>query len=89
MKTVSKLIIAGLALSFASIVSAKRGAPPEALEACSGKAVADACEMTTPRGDAIGQCVATPDEQIACLPEGKTQGGGGKRPPRGGANESS
>lgn len=50
----------------------KRGAPPEALEACEGKSVEDACSMTLrDRNETVsGQCVATPDEKIACMPEG-------------------
>ncbi len=49
-----------------------QGAPPEAIKACAGKAVDDACSMTMRgKGDTVsGQCIATPDKQIACLPEG-------------------
>ena len=38
--------------------------------------------MTTPRGDVEGQCKTTPDETLACLPEGHTPGMGGKRGPK-------
>lgn len=85
MKAHNKIIIGSILLSLAGIAFAaekgqRRGPPPEALEACSSLAVGDQCQMTTPRGDVEGQCVTTPDEQLACLPEGHTQGG--KRGPR-------
>ncbi|MFD0980611.1 hypothetical protein [Tropicimonas aquimaris] len=48
------------------------GAPPEAIEACVGKAVGDACSMTNPRDNrsAEGSCISTPEKQLACLPAG-------------------
>jgi hypothetical protein len=44
----------------------RRGPPPEALEACKGKAAGAAVEMTTPRGDVVkGTCrmVMIPDHE--------------------------
>ncbi|NDR58918.1 hypothetical protein [Aliiruegeria sabulilitoris] len=79
----SRLIAIGVVVAMASlfigIAQAQQsgqgrpaGAPPEALEACSGKVVGDACQMTI-RGkeDTVsGQCIETPDKKVACLPEG-------------------
>ena len=50
------------------------GPPPEALQACAEKAVEDACTMT-PRGRQTveGRCVSTPEEKLACLPNGVEQ----------------
>lgn len=55
-----------------------KGAPPEALEACADKSVGDACAITIRgQGDEVaGQCTATPDDQIACMPKDAP------RPPR-------
>lgn len=49
-----------------------RSAPPEALAACKAKAVGDACEMEIrgQSGSVSGQCIATPDDKIACMPDG-------------------
>lgn len=50
---------------------ARRGPPPEAFEACEGLAEQDACPMLTPEGESVtGTCVATRDEQLACMPAG-------------------
>lgn len=56
------------------------GPPPEALEACAGKTAADVCTMALPGQDTevSGQCVVTPGDQIACLPDGAPP------PPQGG-----
>lgn len=83
MKTISKIILGSIPLSLAGVVYAQMGAgspPPEALEACAGKAVQTQCQMSTPRGEASGQCVETPRGQMACLPEGRRRGnrGGGR-----------
>ncbi|MGL6211448.1 MAG: hypothetical protein ACRC14_16625 [Paracoccaceae bacterium] len=50
----------------------RRGPPPEALAACAGQEVKAVCSMTIPNQTAAvhGECAATPDNQIACLPEG-------------------
>ena len=73
-------LLAALAYSAATPIQAQTnppppgrdmgGPPPEALAACTDKAVADVCEMTLPGQDneVSGRCVATPDNQIACLP---------------------
>lgn len=53
----------------------RRGPPPEALSACQNLSVGAACSFTGRRNESVsGQCVITPDEQMACKPEG--------RPPR-------
>jgi hypothetical protein len=48
------------------------GPPPEALEACAGNVAADVCTMALPgqNAEVSGQCITTPDNQIACLPDG-------------------
>jgi len=52
------------------------GPPPEALSACSGKAVGDACSMTHEGRAIAGTCAAGPDGAgpLACRPS--------ERPPR-------
>ncbi len=50
-----------------------RGPPPEAVEACSGKAEGDACSFTGRRDDSIeGTCLYPPRDEnlLACVPEG-------------------
>lgn len=51
--------------------SGRRGPPPEALEACVGKAEGDVCTFTGRRGDANGTCFVPPrdGEALACKPE--------------------
>ena len=54
----------------------RRGPPPEALEACEGKAAGEACAFEGRRGEAVeGQCF-TPDEErpLACRPERAPEG---------------
>lgn len=50
----------------------RRGPPREAIEACANKAETDACSMTLPDREqpVTGQCVVTPEDSLACLPEG-------------------
>lgn len=60
----------------------RRGPPPEALEACEGKAAGDACAFEGRRGEAVeGQCF-TPDEErpLACRPERPLDGPPGPPP---------
>jgi hypothetical protein len=60
---------------------ARRGPPPEAIEACSGKAEGDECRFTGRRGDNInGTCLNPPRDEslLACVP----QGGPPHGPPR-------
>ena len=47
-----------------------RGAPPEALTACEGLSEAQVCSFNGRRGEVSGQCITTPDDQLACAPEG-------------------
>ena len=86
MKSHNKIIIGTMLLTLTGFVSAadrpSRGAPPEAIEACANQEVDSQCQMTTLRGDVEGQCKTTPDETLACLPEGHTPGMGGKRGPK-------
>jgi hypothetical protein len=51
---------------------AMAGPPHEALPACADKTAEVVCQMTLPGQDihVSGQCVANPDAQLACLPEG-------------------
>ncbi|SDJ35892.1 hypothetical protein [Aliiruegeria lutimaris] len=71
--------MAGLLIGIAQAQQSRQGrpdgAPPEALSACSGKSTGDACQMTIRgKGDsASGQCIDTPDNNVACLPEGAPQ----------------
>jgi hypothetical protein len=48
----------------------QRGAPPEALEACKGLSIDEACEFTSPHGSVSGSCFQPPEDQevLACLP---------------------
>ncbi len=48
------------------------GPPPEAISACESKSVGDACSMTLPgKGETVsGECISTPDQKVACMPEG-------------------
>ena len=86
MKTINKILLSSIPLSIAGIVYAQGpqgGPPPEALQACAGKAVSTQCTMTTPRGQLSGQCIQTPRGQNACMPEGHRRGQRqqGGRPP--------
>ena len=77
MKTINKILLSSIPLSIAGIVFAQGpqgGPPPEALQACAGKAVSTQCTMTTPRGQLSGQCIQTPRGQTACMPEGQRRG---------------
>lgn len=80
----ARLVLAGTVLTVGILAAAiadaqgagggqrPRGAPPEALKACAGKSVGDSCEMQMRgQGSSVpGECIATPDDQIACMPEG-------------------
>lgn len=70
--TVALGAIAGVANAQQSRGGPLGGAPAEAIEACANKSVGDICSMTAPRdgGTAAGQCISTPDNKVACLPEG-------------------
>ena len=85
------LIISGLFMLLAGSANAaergeRRGAPPEALSACQNFNAGDACTFSGRRGDSVsGQCITTPDEQLACAPEGHdTRNMNDKKPHRGG-----
>jgi len=56
------------------------GAPPaEAIAACTGKAVQDACAFTSPKGNETGVC-ETVQNQLACSPQrGSKDGDHGQR----------
>lgn len=59
----------------------RRGPPEEAIEACEGMALGDACSFTTPRGDQVeGTCRKPRGDRLACAPDnhgGPGQGPGG------------
>jgi hypothetical protein len=75
---VAAFVMGGFLLAETGPVSAKpdgersgrRGPPPEAISACENLDEGSACSFTGRRGDASGQCIQTPDEQLACAPEG-------------------
>jgi hypothetical protein len=47
----------------------RRGPPPEALDACSGKKIGDLCSFVTPkRGTIEGTCKAPEGKPLACRP---------------------
>lgn len=47
----------------------RRGPPPEAIEACSGRGDGDTCGFSTPRGQMTGTCRTVPEGQKACVSE--------------------
>ena len=50
----------------------RRGPPPEAIEACSGKSEGDTCSFRGRRGDVTGQCRLPPNGgqgELACAPD--------------------
>lgn len=51
---------------------ARKGPPPEAIQACANLNENDACHFSSPRGEASGMCVipSQQNSQPACLPEG-------------------
>jgi 4-amino-4-deoxy-L-arabinose transferase-like glycosyltransferase len=50
----------------------RQGPPPQALEACAGSTLGDACSFSLPNGNTInGTCVTPPNaSQLACAPQG-------------------
>ena len=52
-----------------------RGPPPEALDACANKKMADTCSFTSPRGAVEGTCRAPEGKPLACRPAN------GRQPP--------
>lgn len=57
------------------------GAPEEAITACSNLSEGDACSFEGRRNDTVeGSCMITPDEALACAPEGGPPGRGKGRP---------
>lgn len=75
--TILSLTLALLVSSAASMAErgerqGKRGAPPQAIEACGNLAVGDACEFEGRRGNISGVCFTPPsqEEVLACKPEG-------------------
>lgn len=47
----------------------RRGPPPEAIEACAGAGVDEACEFQAPHGTVTGTCRSI-QNQVICAPEG-------------------
>lgn len=79
--TLTKTTIVVTSLTLASSVLArpegggergKRGAPPEAIEACTDKVLDQACEFNGRRGSVSGICFAPTEDssELACKPEG-------------------
>lgn len=58
----------------------RKGAPPEAIEACKGKTEGDAVEFTTPRGDKVTATCKLADSQLVAVPEGGFRGQKGAPP---------
>lgn len=52
------------------------GLPQEAIDACVGLAAGAACTVETPNGKLTGNCTAVPANELACVPEGGSPGGG-------------
>ncbi len=75
-------IIAGSAV----IAQARRGPPPEAIEACKTSREGAACTFQAPGHQVDGICISPPqDTALACAPEGGRGPGGndnGSRPPQ-------
>jgi hypothetical protein len=84
MNTIKLMLAAALlpvALGAASVVHAEedghrppgppRRPPPQAFEACAGKKVAEACEVSFREHKITGVCTALPDDaqQLFCRPE--------------------
>lgn len=58
-----------------------RGAPQEAITACSNLSEGDACSFEGRRNDTVeGSCMITPDEVLACATEGGPPERGNGRP---------
>lgn len=55
--------------------SERRGPPPEAFEACEGKAAGDVCSVTTKRGELEGTCKAPKDKKPVCAPKDRPHKG--------------
>jgi hypothetical protein len=55
----------------------QRGAPLEALEACKGLSLDQACEFTSPHGSVSGNCFQPPEDQevLACRPSDHDESG--------------
>ena len=69
-----------LLLAQTALADRDRPTPPDfAFEACSAAVENDSCEVTTPRGDALGGVCRLHDDALACIPDRPPHG----RPPRG------
>jgi hypothetical protein len=54
-----------------------RGGPPqEAIDACSGVSLEQACQFESPHGELNGTCREVRDGNVACVPERGSRGGG-------------
>jgi len=62
----------------------RRGPPPEAISACSGKAENASCGFTSPRGPLSGTCRNVPEGKMACVPANMPGHGGGQGGGQGG-----
>lgn len=60
------------------------GPPPEAIEACEGRADGDECRFESPRGEVKGTCRTPPRrEALACVPTDHRRPDGGQGDPEG------
>ena len=58
---------------------ARRGPPPEALEACASGATGDICSFAGRRGETVsGTCEARHSDELVCFPEGGPPQRGGR-----------
>ena len=79
--TKTTIVLTGLSLASSALARpeggdrGKRGAPPQAIEACADKTVDQACEFNGRRGTVAGICF-TPSEdnsELVCKPEGHNE----------------
>lgn len=70
--TIALLLVTSNAVAKPDREDGRRHGPPQvALDACQTLSVGAACSFVGRRDNELkGQCVTTPDELLACLPEG-------------------
>lgn len=62
---------------------ARRGPPPEALEACAELEEGDACQVTFHEHTLEGTCRNTHEDELACMPDQPPPPPDGEAPPAG------
>lgn len=80
-KTVSVTLLLVCASCVAVAQPGPRGGPPqEAVDACSGVSLEQACQFESPHGELNGTCREVRDGNVACVPDhGPRRGAGGGR----------